>query len=173
MLYIKNVRDNNGDCSVFFNTGFCSETSVLSQVCHVLCTIWMCLIHMSGYITYQEGRRGKGDHLSAWNDTLSPLYVTHRHTPDGGRELGGVATCRDVVEATAAPLVPRRCSLQSHQDLGAELTPPEGKDQGSRKNRTDCVQMSNFPFHYALGITDNISQQIIKCTEVCFFPSSS
>lgn len=173
MLYIKDVRDNNGDRSVFFNTGSSSETSVLSQSCHVLCTVWVCLIHMSGYITYEEGKEGK-ETISLCGRARCRPCILHSATPQMGAGSWEVWPPAGMeLRSLRLPWSPGGRSLQSHEDLAGELAAPEQEDQGSRKNRTDCVQMSNFPFHCVLGISDNISQQIIKCTEVCFFPSWS
>ena len=106
---------------------------------------------------------------------LSPPYITCIQSPDRSRELGCAAACRDAVEANAVPWSLGHCSIQSHQDPGEEIHNPtraERRECGGgmgRRGSSDRVPVSVFPFPCVLGISNNISRQIIKCIEVCIF----
>ena len=79
LLYIKNIQDNSGKCSVFFNPGFCDETSLLSQSCHMLRNGWVCFTHEISELVSLI-RRGGGERrpsLSTKWHTLIPVYYMH------------------------------------------------------------------------------------------------
>ena len=142
----------------------------------------MSVFHSREWLYHWSGgeERERRPYLSPWNDMLSPPYITCIQSPDRSRELGCAAACRDAVEANAVPWSLGHCSIQSHQDPGEEIHNPthaERRECGGgmgRRGSSDRVPVSVFPFPCVLGISNNISRQIIKCIEMCFFfPSSS
>ena len=94
LLYIKNIQDNSGKCSVFFNPGFCDETSVLSQSCHMLRNGWVCFTHEISELVSLIRRGGGGKKtLSLHEMTYSYPHILHASSPQTGAGSWDVRLC--------------------------------------------------------------------------------
>lgn len=114
-------------------------------------------MHMNIYATGQGEERDRRPPLYRdWDGTA--MHITHIHPPDGSETRERVAAAVIQVRPRSSPVV------------SAAVTPRLGGEDQGHKEQNWRVPVSNFRFHWVLGIRDSISQQIMKCNEVCFSP---